>query len=130
MESFELEGTCKDLLDQLLFSDRGHLQLDQVPQSPVQSDLMSLGAPTMPLGNLLQCPMQQGVSPPITLEKKGGNSNHWYCLSNSWLRHHRPKYLRIHLFYPPRTTTVLFCLEFHHVLCKDLQPSPWMRNHK
>jgi len=39
MECFGLEGTFKGHLAQHLCSEQGHLQLDQVAQSPVQPDL-------------------------------------------------------------------------------------------
>ena len=40
IELVELEGTLKDLLVQLPCNEQGHLQLDQVAQSPVQPDLI------------------------------------------------------------------------------------------
>jgi len=42
IESFELERTLKGHLLQLLCNELGHLQLDQVAQSPVQPDLECL----------------------------------------------------------------------------------------
>ena len=42
IEMFELEGTFKGHLVQLPCSDQGHLQLDQVAQSPIQPDLECL----------------------------------------------------------------------------------------
>ena len=39
IELFELEGTYKGHLVQLSCNEQGHLQLHQVTQSPVQSDL-------------------------------------------------------------------------------------------
>ena len=39
MEYFELEGTFKGQLVQFLCNEQGHLQLDQVAQSPIQRDL-------------------------------------------------------------------------------------------
>jgi len=42
IESFELEGTFKGHLVQLLCSEQGHLQQDQVAQSPVLLDLECL----------------------------------------------------------------------------------------
>jgi len=38
-ESFELEATLKDHLDQLPCNEKGDLQLNQVGQSPTQPDL-------------------------------------------------------------------------------------------
>ena len=39
METFELEGTPKGHLVQLPCNEHGHLQVDQVPQSPILPDL-------------------------------------------------------------------------------------------
>jgi len=57
IESFELEGNFKGHLVQLLCSEQGHLQLDQVAQSSVQPDLECLQTWTSMafLSNLLQC---------------------------------------------------------------------------
>ena len=56
IECFGLEGTFKGHLAQTLCSEQGHLQLDQVAQSPVQLALNVSrdGASTMSLGNLCQ----------------------------------------------------------------------------
>ena len=42
IESFELEGTVKGHLVQLLCHEQGHLQLNQSAQSPIQPDLECL----------------------------------------------------------------------------------------
>ena len=42
IESFELEGTVKGYLVQLPSNEQGHLQLNQVAQSPIQPDLECL----------------------------------------------------------------------------------------
>jgi len=42
IESLELEETLKSHLVQLLCNEQGHLQLDQVAQSPIQFDLECL----------------------------------------------------------------------------------------
>lgn len=39
IELFELDGTPKGHIVQLLCSEQGHLQLDQFPQSSIQPDL-------------------------------------------------------------------------------------------
>ena len=54
IESFELEGTFKNHLVQLLCTEQGHLQLEQIAQSPVQPDLECHQgwASTAPLGKL------------------------------------------------------------------------------
>jgi len=51
IESFEWEGTFKNHQIQLPCNEQGHLQLDEVAQSPVSRD----GAATTFLGNLYQC---------------------------------------------------------------------------
>ena len=38
IELFELEGTLKGHLVQFLCNEQGHLQLDEVAQSPIQPD--------------------------------------------------------------------------------------------
>ena len=57
MESFELEGTFKGHLVQLPCNEQGHLQLDQIAQSPIQPDTECLQGwvHPPPLGNLFQC---------------------------------------------------------------------------
>ena len=52
--SFELEGTLKGHLVQLPCNEQGHLQLEQVAQSPVQPDLECLQG-WASLDNLFQC---------------------------------------------------------------------------
>jgi len=52
--SFELEGTFKGHVVQLLCDEQGHLQLDQVAQS-LTLNVSRDGASIASLGNLFQC---------------------------------------------------------------------------
>jgi len=54
IESFQLEGVLKDHLVQLLYNGQGHLQLDQVAQSPMTLNVSRNRASTTSLGNLFQ----------------------------------------------------------------------------
>ena len=56
IESFGLDETCKGHLVQAPCNKQGHLQQDQVAQSPIQPDLEWFHADsTNSLGNLFQC---------------------------------------------------------------------------
>ena len=57
---FELEGTLKVHLDQLPCSVQGHLQLDQVAQSPVQTNLNVSGGTQHPSGQPAPVPHATG----------------------------------------------------------------------
>ena len=63
IESFELEGTFKGHLVQLPCNGQGHLQLHQVAQSPIQTDLECLhGQPCCSVYS----PIQAGLTQPQT----------------------------------------------------------------
>lgn len=91
---------------------------------------MSLGAPSTPLGSLLQCLTQQGVGPLITLEKKRWEFKPLILLTQFMTKTSQANMLEDPSFQSSWDYHGPIFLEFHHVLCKGLQPSPQLRNHK
>ena len=75
IELFELEGTSEGHLVQLECNEQRHLQLNQVAQSPIQSDLECH----------LGCPFFKGTEEPVHVEKRVGcvgcapkqHQDHW-----------------------------------------------------
>lgn len=55
MEWFGLDGTFRGHLVQPPCCEQGHLELNQVVQSPFQPDHSREGASTTSLGNVFQC---------------------------------------------------------------------------